>query len=292
MAQAHSVSYPGPRLKRHEPPSIAFVRDPRANHELRMALFEEGYDMGDSLLHFPRAASAQYELLEFGKLERVDCSFARPGDLLFQTTRPPLSDGEESNRRRIEPANTDLERAILLAYQRYFDRCCRPSVKLSQRAAQALRPDRRDRASVEFALVGCAIQRMGTWGGEPRAHPEAPGHTMAYLLRVDALWPGGPGFVGAFGMNAISTLAWCRLLRTRHSMLLQSRGLTMVDLTIGEVPKHATNDDWARSWQAEVVAETREELPPLANDAFWSLPGGGSVSGRPAAGGGALRPFI
>ena len=85
--------------------------------------------------------------------------------------------------------------------------------------------------------------------------------TAAWILRVDEIWPGGPGLCAAWGVNALSTLAFCNLLRYRCPQFLDNRGLTMIELHPTKAPTRPSTYEWTRDWDYSVVMETLGELP-------------------------------
>ena len=99
---------------------------------------------------------------------------------------------------------------------------------------------------------------------EGRRSPRSPlgERTAAFLLRVEEIWPGGPGLVAAFGLNALSTLTWCHQLRYRCPWMHENRGLTMVELYPTEAPERTSTYEWTRNWKMTPVFQTDGELPP------------------------------
>ncbi len=262
MPQVHSILYPSSRRRPNSPVPIGHARDSLANTELRRALLDRGYAFGESLLSFPPPGKAQYDRFGVDALAPVDLSFVRPQDLLFQTTRPPQSEAWHDDRKKIEPANTFLEAAILTVCERYFRRCARSYLCLTRAAAAWLRAGKENRAAISFHQTGCDYSALADLAGETASRTIPADRTAAYLLRVDELWPGGPGFLVSFGMNAWATAAWCTLLRLRHADLLENRGLTVVELKMTDVPARPATNAWALGWTAEPVLEMDGELPP------------------------------
>ena len=54
-----------------------------------------------------------------------------PADLLVLATRPPISDEEEDERRKVARSHTSLEEMVLAALHPFFEICSRSHVKLS-----------------------------------------------------------------------------------------------------------------------------------------------------------------
>jgi len=270
MSLAHPLLYSAPRHDSKRPPNIASTRDPEANAQLRIALHDLGYGFGESILNFP-PAELNYDLLPEEALTMVSLPFVRCGDLLFQTTRPPLSDGEHVDRKRVEPSNTNVERAIFMHYWRYFKVCSRSYVELTEESASFLRVGKENRAAMTFYQEGCRYQFVQRLGGKRSGRGPLGGRTAAFLLRVDELWEGGPGFVAAWGLNALSTLAWCTLLRSRYSALLENRGLTMVELEPTEPPSRPLTHEWTGQWGVQVLLETGCEFPPRPEESGYAV---------------------
>lgn len=270
MTLAHPVLYSSPRHDSKRPPNLASTRDPEANAQLRIALHDLGFGFGESILNFP-PAKLNYDLLPETALTAVNLPFVRYGDMLFQTTRPPLSDGKHDDRKKIEPSNTNVERAIFTHYWRYFRACSRAYVELTEEAASFLRVGKENRASMTFYQDGCRYQFVKRLGGKWSPRSPLGARTAAFLMRVDELWEGGPGFVAAWGLNALSTLAWCTLLRTHYSALLANRGLTMVELEPVDPPSRPSTHEWTQQWGVQILLETGGELPPRPEEAAYAV---------------------
>ena len=234
---------PAPRHDSCRPPHLASPRDPEASAQLRNALQTLGYGFGQAVLNFP-SATISYDLLPEPALTHVSLPFERYGDMCFQTTRPPLSDGKHRDRKKIEPSNTNFERAIFKQDWRYFEECSRSYVELTEEAAKFLRVGKESRAAMTFFQDGCRDHYLQAFGGSRSSRSPLGERTTAFLLRVDELWEGGPSFIAAWGLNALSTLAWCTLLRTHYSALLHNRGLTMVELEPVAPPSRPVTHEW------------------------------------------------
>ena len=263
MPLAHPFLYASPRRHADRPIHIALPRDSEANAELRIALHEQGYGFGRSILNLP-PPRREFRLLPFDELRRVELPFLDGEALLFCTTRPPLSEYVQDDKKKVEPSNTTLEHAIFVHYWRYFDRCSRSSIKFTEEAAACLPEGKKNRGEMSFNQIGCLYQSLGTLGGK-RVPPGRLGNrTAAFLLSVEELWPGGPGLKAAWGLNAIATLIWCLLLRDRYSALLANRGLTVVELQPADPPIQPDTHEWAYDCPVTPLMETKVELPPRA----------------------------
>ena len=203
------------------------------------------------ILNFP-AEERSYKLLPVEMLQPVQLPFVQEDDLLLQTTRPPLSDGIIPARKKIEPSNTTLERAIFNHFWRYFDECMRKRVVLRNAVADFLPRGFKDRQEMMFHQKGCAYKFLQAPGMSCSAKTPEGNATSAFLLRVESIVPQGPGFIAAFGMNAQVTQGFNRLLRYRFPHLLEGRGLTMVELRPTKAPARPMTDAWMDDWQADV----------------------------------------
>jgi hypothetical protein len=261
MAFAHPFYYPAPRRDSTRPANLANPRDCEANSELRLALHGLGYDFGESVLNYP-ADPCRFDLLPDELLTRVEFPFAAAGDVLVKTTRPPLSDEAQGDSKKIEPSNTTVERAIFRQYWRYFYICARSRIKLTDAAARFLPADKQDRAEMLFYQKSANYMYLQGFDGVRLGGREPLGdRTAAFVLRVDEIWPGGPGLCAAWSLNALATLAFCGLVRTRCPEVLENRGLTMFELDSLEPPKRPTSYAWMREWKMTEIFWTQGELP-------------------------------
>ena len=259
MPDAYPFLYAAPRSRPDRPVNIATSRDPEANTQLKLALFEKGYGFGDSILNYP-PRERSFELFPPHQLKKVSLPQLRPGDVLLASTRPPLSDGHQNDKKKVEPSNTVVERAIFMHWWRYFRRVARSSVVFTEAAASYLPEGKKDRGNMTFFQDGCRYMYLQPLDG--KRSPRAPlgQRTAAFLLRVDEVWPGGPGLLAAWGLDALATLAWCTLLRHSHAALLDKRGLTMVELHPTETPQRPDTHAWVRDWRVSPVFSTEVEL--------------------------------
>ena len=261
MALAHPFLYSAPRHDYKRLLNLASTRDPEANAQLRIALHDLGYDFGESILNFP-PNECNFDLLPENRLTQVELPFVRGEDVFVLTTRAPLSDGLHMDNKKIEPSNTNIERAVFMQFWRYFRVCSRSFVALTEEAASFLPVGKKNRAEMTFFQQGCRYMYLQALQG--RRSPRSPlgERTAAFLLRVEEIWPGGPGLVAAFGLNALSTLALCHQLRYRCPWMLENRGLTMVELYPTEAPERTSTYEWTRNWRMTPVFQTDGELPP------------------------------
>lgn len=261
MAQAHPFYYSAPRRDYKRDVNFAVTRDAEANAQLRIALQERGYGFGESVLNFP-GRQCSFDLLPEDRLTRVDTSFAKTDDVFVKTTRPPLSDAHHGDNKKIEPANNYLERAIFRQYWRYFRTVCRSYIEFHADVVRFLPEDKKDRARMTFYQTKASYQYLQAAGATRRSRRDPLGdRTAAFLFVVSQLWHGGPGLVAAWGVDAISTVAFCNLLRYRCPELLDERGLTMVELEPTPGPARPTTYEWTRDWKYERVFSTGGELP-------------------------------
>lgn len=131
--------------KKPEPPDRPhLLRDGAAFTELTSILVDQGMRYGGLILNFP--ASRDH-----------DRNVARPvkhrlhaNDLLVLTTRPPVANEFEADKKRVVRSYTSLESRVLRALSSVFDTCTRSRVVLSMSVAGQLDITDRDRAITCF----------------------------------------------------------------------------------------------------------------------------------------------
>lgn len=221
-------------------------RDVTASLELSHALVRLGFEYGGVLFNFPPPQGECDPLLL-----PVETN-ALPGDLVSTSSRPVLHVEEEQETiKPMFPGGTDLERAIVEAWLPHFRLLTRGYASLATGHRSALPPDYADRRHIEFYLRHGAVYKQlsrDRYRGEPR--------TAAFLLRVRELWPGGPGYVGAFGMDGSTSLIWSYLIRTRYPDLLREDGFVMAELS-GSIPKRPTSLAFADAWTSKLLLQQR-----------------------------------
>ena len=263
MRLVHPLFYAMPRRDSTRGVHFHATRDRDANYEIACALAEqEDFGFGTSILNFPATPRTSYQLLPEADLRHVPLPFVRDHDVIVCTTRPPLSDGMSGDNKCVEPGNTDLERRIFHFWGRYVRKLSRAHLVWTDAAAACLPDEMRNRAEITFFQQGCRYQHLKEPGADGvRIRSPFGQRTLAALLRLDELWPNGPGLVCAWGMNATATLAWCHLVRHRYPHLLHHRGLTAVELDPAPLPAHPTTFEWTLDWRATPLFQTAGELP-------------------------------
>jgi hypothetical protein len=250
MRKVHPVTRSVGRKDQGRALKVHQRRDAAAAMELLPPLFQLGFAYGEQILNQPPVEPPEEPPAEPFP---VDVSFTLPGDLLIETTRPPLDDDAAETMKRVERAYTDLEERSFGRWRRYFPRCGRGSVILAPALARQLLPGFETRQEMHFNQRedGAPYTETVAITGK-RARPGGD-RTAAFLLRVDEAWPGGPGLLGAFGLDGTSTLAWCHRLGRDHAHLLAEPGFTMVDMVIGDIPDRPTDLRWASTWKIEIA---------------------------------------
>jgi hypothetical protein len=220
-------------------------------------LRSSGFEFGDVLLNFPPPRSQ-------GRVPAsVDTSFCRGDDLILTTTRLPLSDDTQDNRKRIRRAYTDLESELLAEWKPYLPILGRERVKLDDSLCDALPPGYEGRFDMCFYEAhGAPYRRLKAMDG--RRTPLRSGNglrTAAFLLRLPALSNRRTGYIGLWGLDGTATLVWAYLLRHRHADLLREPGFVMAELSGSDIPRRPTNLRWALDWNAKILIHQRLPQP-------------------------------
>ena len=207
-------SYQAPERALRDQPYIHLVRDGAAFAELAPVLGSMGYGYGGLLLNFPPRPSLG--------TPHVDIPPMTPADLLVLATRPPISDEEEDERRKVARSHTSLEEMVLAALHPFFEICSRSHVKLSRTLSARLPKRLANRANVLFAsYLNASYKFYQSYAATEWDEPDKPNTTLTYLAYMPNAWPDGPSLLLSFGMGGVETLIWNLLLRTQHSSLLE-----------------------------------------------------------------------
>jgi hypothetical protein len=251
--RVYHFSYPIPPAS--ENPDLHERRDGDAFSEILPVFARQGYEFEGLLMDHRDPVPPPLDLL-------------RHDDLVVLTTRPPLDDHGDLDRKYIQRIGGKLEEAILEAVRPFFHKCRRSRIVLSPEITAQLGPFR-DRSEIEFRSYQIGYyrrRRVAHVGprGEGRFQPETrPGVIAAFAL-VTPIQPNGPHLVIAFGMDGTSTLIWCHLLRTRFSWLIESPGFGMVEILTEPIPEQPATLSFADHWQAQVLLDTRNRARRVA----------------------------
>jgi hypothetical protein len=251
-----------PAVKRPKVFPFLFVQSPRdSQRPTRLVLIKDatpllllaamasrlGYELGS--LHFdfpPGRRDADPAPLPVGLS-------AGPGDLLASAGRICTHpEPERYEPKPLPPPYTELGQHLAAAWRPFFREITRSHCWLAPELAAALPGGYEDRRSIWFSQrEGSRFRELcgRSYQGEPR--------TAVFALRVAELWPGGPGYLGAFGLDGTISLVWAYLLSARHEELIREPGFAMVELSGCQIPKRPTDLEFALDWKAEVVLHVR-----------------------------------
>lgn len=217
-------------------------RDVDAVYQLVTWMMENGWKHGQPIYNTPPDPGAK----ENG-LFHVDVSFVRSDDVVLCAGRPEKDQHTSFPRKRIQRAWTDLEQHFFDAWGRFLDFCARDEVTLAPEIRKLLPPGYESRASVGYKQVGCAYKSLygqrGTLTSDVR--------TGGYLFYLAELWPGGPGAISVFGMDANGTAALCYRLSRDFSKLLERPGFAYLEMTMAPIPPRPTHLGWADEWRID-----------------------------------------
>jgi len=260
MHRVHPVSYPLARHDRNRPPKLHQRRDLCALHELELALLELGFRHGEPIFNQSPAERTSDEAFE------IDLSRFAAGDLLLQCMRPPMNDLDEGPKRKIEPANTNLERFFFRAFEPCIAWSARSHLRLAPAMQARIRLEYQDRREMSFQQKGwgAPYHELNALEGHGWRRHKGPRRTALFLLHVAALWPGGPGYLCAFGMDGCTTCVWSYRLARDLRHLLARPGFVMAELELGQIPEDVTDLRFCLDWKIEplLVHEFTSEIPP------------------------------
>jgi hypothetical protein len=238
--------------------SIAGTRDMVAMLTLCNALAQYGYGIAKVCINHP-AYCEPPQFPAANRLPRVPLR-AGQGDCVATVTRIVTHAAEEADDRRgSTPAGTDLEAELAACWRRYFDLFKRSRMRLKPEFAALLPADYANRRELVFRQSRRADQDERSacfyrqidgrdYDGGPR--------TAAFLLRLDEIRPGGPGYVGLKTVSGGLTNAWAHIVSTKLLHLLAEPGFVMAELTQDPEPQEI-DPLGADGWLANVLIHHR-----------------------------------
>ncbi len=252
MAYVHPfLTYDNPR-DYDRCPRIFQLRDGAATIETLAAMNELGYKTGETLLNAP---GPNFGEEDGPPLYRIDLSRVERDDVIATTTRPPLSDLDIGNKKKVHRAWTDLEQTVLDNWEEILNEISRSWVSLAPRTRRLLREGYENRRAINFlSREGAPYSKGNARDGQGPKKLDGTHRTAAFLLRREELWPGGPGYVGTFGMDGTMSVIWAYLLRHKHAELLEKPGFTMVEMTTGPLPERPSGLHFSEGWEVEIIA--------------------------------------
>ena len=226
-------------------------RDDAAAIQILSALVGLGFEPGESILNPPPRKEVAHKMLLQVDLEQV-----RSEDLILLTTRPPIHDQHQGDRKKVLRGFTDLEDRIFDVCGLFIEKSSRSHIILSDRASQHLAKGFEGLAEMRFREAqGAPFKELNAHGGKGWHRHQGPRATAAFLLHVGSLWEGGPGLLCAFGMDGMATLGWAYRLRHGLAHLLEGTRFLVARVTLGKVPPRATNLRWAEDWTIDLALD-------------------------------------
>lgn len=263
MRRAHPLTYALARRAVERTPRIFARRDCTASGELLFPLYQLGFGQGEPIFQQPPVHPPKGPV-PVDRLHQVELSFLEPGALILQTTRPPMNDLDEGPRRQVERAYTDLEHVTFEAWKPYVEYLARTHVRLGPQARSQVRAGFQGRREMSFLQRGwgAPYHELNAHDGRGWRKYRGERRSALFLLRLEELWPGGPGYLCAFGMDGCTTLVWCYQLARKLPDLLERPGFVLAELVLGGLPERATDLRFALDWQIEILVQ--QELSGLA----------------------------
>ena len=249
MPAYHPFLSLAPSIKSNGGPEYCHTRDLHPLMEVCDVLHDQGYQLGRALVNHPPTQDEAP-----ATVRQVDTSGVASEDLIVTATRPPKHDHEYDDPKALRRAFTDLEDRIFRIWALALDRLARSTVWLAEPARDLIRPGFEGHRQLSFVVRGPAYikETNDLVGSGWQRVPRKP-RSVGYVLRVEELWPGGPGYLGFFGMDSRFTLAWASMLRERFPDFVREPGFAMVELSEGATPTRPTDIAFHSDWSAEVV---------------------------------------
>jgi hypothetical protein len=239
---------------------VSMQRDALADWLVTAALLRLGYGMGSIKLNYPPPPGREGEILE------IDDSDMRSGDILLSGSRNAQDDNEDAPKKNMPRGYTSLEAKTDRVWRLYFTELTRMIMTLQPWLHPLIRANYESRRDVRFMQSERAdYSRLNARDGSGERKVSGMGRTAAFVVNQPELWPGGPRYIGFFGMDGASTLAWAYLLQQRHFDLLVRPGFHMVELITAPIPARVPDLQWAMDWKSEVLMSVPPAELPMSD---------------------------
>ncbi len=238
---------------------VGFHVDVAAAWIVAGALERAGYMLGEMFFNYPPADYGLPALLP------IDVSRVGPNDLILTSTRLETepADSEIRCRKQVQRGHTTLEQDIEIAWSLFIDISERLRVMVQPKLASLFAEDYANRFFIRFSEAEGAPYKKLQDATHRRIDKHPPNATAGYVLRLRELWPGGPGYLGFFGLDSTTALLLAYILRHRHSELLLEEGFAIVELSGGaRVPDREPDMRWANDWRSEIILRAPAHFAP------------------------------
>jgi hypothetical protein len=201
----------------------------------------------------------------------------KKGDILVQTTRPPLDDNKDEDTivQNTSPPSGDevdhdkkhkcifvkrnwLETQIWNRLRNYFYHCSRNQVAISTELWNKISPlEEKWWKDILFKTHGtCAAKNS------PKSMMDPP-PSAAYFIYTKELWPQGPDLITTFGMCGAHNLLWAYLLRKKWSYFTEEFGFAMALLYSKneDYPKFPVALSFSENFKIKIVTRILGENP-------------------------------
>jgi hypothetical protein len=199
----------------------------------------------------------------------VDESFLEKVKLLVVNTRIPMNDIQQGNKVTVQPGFTSLEQKVIRACRPYLEVCARSRVRLSEALAARLPNEFADRADIRFRAYDepwyTELHTLNPSDRQRRPKPSGR-RTAVYVLQLPSV-PAlkGTDLLVVWGQGGTQTLALAQRLRTDLSFVLDSYGLSMIEMVLPERAALLKGEsrrmepfrllDAAQDWEAHVLLQ-------------------------------------
>lgn len=243
--QCHRFAY-ATRLRKGEQPLPYKIRDGAAFGELTAQLSELGYEYGELIFNppFRRGKDKPLGKEHFGFIKR--------DDLIVLTTRPPMHDKQQGDKKQMPQSRTHLEKMIFKVCRKYFRVCARSHVELT-RAVGA----RCKKADLNFHQHKSARLKSHRRLNELRA-TYVPSNTptmIAFLLRTKSIPEYGCDLLVSFGMGGWETLIWNRIVRKQFPQWLTRPVFVVAELDMSKIPAKVRTLDFIDQIKPTILLE-------------------------------------
>jgi hypothetical protein len=257
MPHVHPLIYYAPAKADGRKTRVGFHVDVTAAWNVADALGRSGYTLGRMLFNYPPQEGAPREVMQ------IDTSRFKRGDMLLTPTRfetePPGS--PDACRKQTQRGYTDLEGLVVGHWRNRIATSRRLFLKLQPAYANRFAPSYENRFRIRFFEEEGAPYKHLANAEERQNDSNPPTASAAYLLRLRELYPGGPGYLGFFGLDSTTTLIWSHLLRHRHADLLHEEGFAIAEIS-GPIPVREPDLEFAEEWKSEIILHAKARLDP------------------------------